>query len=105
VNFNDNLIKIFHPFELNSKGEIPYYNKNLEMPYQFILVGHHHCFDINPVSREIKIPTLSILDNDSKHFRGFVELIDEGEEYLFKLYDYEAKYVKEDQLVKNKRPY
>ncbi len=85
VNFNGNIIKLSHPVD-NYKYENIYLNNDLE------LAGHSHMSAINEPLRKMKLPALgSTLEGD----RGFIELIDEENEYLLKEYDDNASYRRE----------
>lgn len=80
ISFNNNLIKVSH--ECNASR----FYRNIDLPYDFEIAGHSHIFTLDEEFRFIKAPTLSSVYSDSTG-KGFLELIDEENEYVFKFLD------------------
>ena len=80
ISFCNNLIKISHCCNAAD------FYKNIDLPYSFELSGHSHRFMFYDEERRIDVPTLSCTYEDNSGI-GFIELTDEGNEYLFKFLD------------------
>ena len=95
VKFNDNFIKISH---YCSASDDLY--DNIDLPHNFELSGHSHVFSFDEKERFIKVPILSSIHNEPSG-KGFLELVDEGNEYVFKFLDTDANLKYEKVLSKS----
>ena len=93
MSFCNNLVKISH-FCSASK-----HYKNIQMPFNFELSGHSHVFSINEEERLIKVPSLSCTYS-SLSDKGYLELINDENEYVFKFLDVDSKLKIEKTLSK-----
>lgn len=94
--FNNNRIKLSHESKQSN------FYKNIELPYDFELSGHSHTFALYEESRLIKIPSISstCLDQDGV---GFIELLDEENEYVFRFIDQSGRIVSSKEKVLSKK--
>lgn len=101
--FCGNRIKLFHESYKNIINNEPPKIKNIELPYDFILDGHGHRYYIDDTNRIGLMPSLSSSVPD-KNTIGFVEMINEEKEYIFKYFDQNGNEVKsgEKVLIKKK---
>ena len=91
--FCDYIIKLYHDCNMIFK--------KLDINPEFTLAGHSHSYSFNPYQRYIHVPALSYLEAGYDNI-GFVELIHEENEFIFKLLDMNANYRKEDVLTKKR---
>ena len=96
--FCGNRIKLFHESYKNIINKVPPKIKNIELPYDFILDGHGHRYYIDDTNRIGLMPSLSSSVPD-KNTIGFVEMIDEEKEYIFKYFDQNGNEVKSGEKV------
>ena len=97
INFCNQRIKLSH---YCSSAE---YLKNIELPYDFELSGHSHIYNVFEEYRFVRVPALSSASLD-KSSTGFIEMIDEENNYLFKYFDENENEIKakESTLSKGK---
>ncbi len=93
LNFCDYLIKLSHYCKTSD------YIDNVDFPFNFELAGHSHVFSVDENQRLVKAPTLSLLNPNQSEI-GFLELINEENEFLFKFSDYNSNFCKEKTLTK-----
>ena len=93
VNINGNLIKLSHESKLSKCYS------GIELPHIYEFAGHSHMSSHNEEQRYIDVPSLSCASQNINDI-GFMELTDEENNYIVKLFDREAKYKKEYVLTK-----
>lgn len=93
VNFLNYPIKVSHYCKASE-----HYN-NIDLPYEFELSGHSHIFSFDKDRRYIKVPTLSNINYDTSG-KGFLELTNEENEFVFKFLDINTNLKQEKTLSK-----
>ena len=96
VYFNGNLIKICH---LSNKSK---YIKSICLEHDFELGGHSHSFATEEARRYVSAPSLSCSSLDAS-IKGFLELNNEEDEYVFKFLDVNTNYLNEKVLTKTRK--
>lgn len=90
INFCGNIIKLDHHEKILST--------KLELPHDITLSGHHHNFFFDELNNDLHMPSVSSW-NSVKSDIGFIEMIDEENNYLFKYLDQNGNEVKEKEKV------
>ena len=93
INFNGYAIKLSH------RKSICKDIKHIQLPYDFELAGHRHVFTVNENTRYVSAPALALALQDNSMI-GFLELINEENEFIFKYYNQDANYIEEKKLIK-----
>ena len=96
INFCGHIVKLSHYCKQSS------HINNLFLPYEFELYGHSHMYSIDEENRLVGAPTLSSLA-PNKDGIGYLEMINEEKEFLFKFYDQNGNEIgnREKTLIKN----
>lgn len=89
INFCGNIIKLDHNEKI--------FSTKLELPHEFTLSGHSHHYFVNQIERKVIMPLLS--SSATIGDIGFIEMIDEENNYLFKYLDQNGNEVKEKERV------
>lgn len=96
INFCNQIIKLSHYCKTSD------YIKNIELPHDIELSGHSHMYCIYEEDRFVRIPSLSsaVADKDGI---GFIEMVNEENNYLLKYFDQNGNEVKGKEKVLNKK--
>lgn len=90
-----------YPIKLSHESTVSNYLKNLDLPYDFELSGHSHTYKFFEDQRLIKVPCLSSASTDGETV-GFLEMINEEKEFLFKFYDQNDNEIPQNEKVLRK---